>query len=294
MWGRAYNIGPPGFPEYPAIDRRIVRLIHARTVGDRFGGFGDADRIIPTPAQIRNNRDSIPGTWYRILPDETWYGVAKRAYGAENVKKGLFLINDSTWNSHIDKQTKGWESYKVKGLQATPDYSTANPRAPKGSGHDYPTAWIPPLTGEEPELIYPPPAGIPGPPGSPGSPGVPGKTGPQGPPGMPGPLGPPGKPGPTGPKGDTGPMGTKGATGPMGPAGPPGTATDAAIKAAVIAYLAKNPPQGTPGPMGPAGPPGIPGPMGPAGPPGTSVSSGGAGADNKLWLLPLVGLLLNA
>jgi hypothetical protein len=100
-----YNIGPPGYPDYPPADVRIMRYLMARQRSPRLNGFGFGfgadDRMIPTPSMIRNNKDSIPGTWYRILPDETWWGVAKRAYGADNVKQGLYLINDSTWNNNI-------------------------------------------------------------------------------------------------------------------------------------------------------------------------------------------------
>lgn len=248
-----------------------------------FAGFGAADsegRYLPTPDQIVAT--PTPGLWYQIKKGETWWGVSKKAYGKDNVKKGLLNMNDSTWNDHIDRKKKGWEAYKVKGLQATPDYdSTANPRAFVLTGTEYPVAWIPPLTGEEPEdLGFAPGPGIPTPipttPGKiPGPPGPPGPTGPSGPPGPTGPLGPPGPTGPPGPKGATGPAGPPGPAGsgagaaipgPPGPAGPPGQSI-----------------VGPPGPMGPPGPSGPPGPIGPAG-------TGGGGGGNKMWVLPLAAL----
>jgi hypothetical protein len=266
-------------------------------------------RYIPTPAEILDKPK--PGGFYRITtekPDETWYGVAKRAYGAANVKKGLLAMNAATWNDHINRKTKGWESYKVKGLQDTPDYSEIHPHAPVMTGHAHPVVWIPYLDTEgnptEPEDSYKiptPPTGPggptnaeiealikayleahPPPPGPPGPAGKAGKTGakgPQGDPGVPGEIGPPGKPGKTGPKGG------KGDPGPMGPPGPP--ATEAQIAELVSSYLDKNPPakgdpgqpgpQGIPGIQGPQGKPGAvgpqgkPGPMGPPGPPATEA-----------------------
>ena len=285
-----------------------------------FAGFGADERMIPTTAQIVDT--PTPGLWYRIKKGETWWGVAKRAYGKTYLKKGLLLINASTWNDHIERKKKGWTAYNVKGLQATPNYSTANPHAPKGSGSAYPTAWIPPLDGREPEDVFP--------------------TQPnQGPAG---PLGPMGPAGPMGPKGDTGPIGPAGPTGPQGkagargPRGLPGEATDAAITAAVQNWMQKHPvtgqagptgakgdpgPTGAAGPRGPQGPAGArgprglpgeatdaaimaaiqdhlknnpiqgaigpsgpPGPMGPAGPKGESGTGGGSG--KQMWLLPLL------
>jgi len=160
-----------------------------------FMGFGAADsegRYLPTPDQIVAT--PTQGLWYQIKKGETWWGVAKKAYGSDNLKKGLLLMNASTWNDHIDRKTKGWEAYKVKGLQATPDYdSTANPRAKVLTGTEYPVAWIPPLTGEEPEdMGFAPSPDIPTPvPTTPGK-QIPGPPGPAGPPGPSGPVGPSG------------------------------------------------------------------------------------------------------
>lgn len=261
--------------------------------------FGSDDRYIPTPAQIM--AVPVQGAWYRIKQGETWWATSKTAYGKENVKAGLMLMNKSTWNDHIERAAKDWEVYKVKGLQATPDYSATNPHGTKGSGKSYPVAWIPPLdTGVEPEAIYVVPS-------TPGQPGAPGATGAKGPKGDPGPIGPMGPMGPMGPIGPMGPAGTAnaaaiesslaeyfkkhpqaaGAVGPMGPMGPqgkqgipgpsgpqgpkgdPGQATAAFIEAAIQDYLKRNPiKQGSPGPQGALGPMGPMGPMGPQGKPG--------------------------
>ncbi len=270
-------------------------------------GFGQTERYIPTPEQISASPKA--GLWYRIKKNENWWGVSKAAYGSADVKKGLLIINKATWNDHIERKSTGWEAYNVKGLQATPNYSATAPHAPKGSGTDYPTAWIPPITGEEPEDIgYKPDGGkvtiIPGSPGEPGT---------QGPKGDPGPMGPPG-PGATdaqvmaalqtwaaaNPDKMRGPVGPAGA---KGPKGDPGTATAADIQNAVSSYIAANPdkvrgPQGAPGLPGPQGAPGqateaaimaavrewaaanpdkMRGPAGPMGPPGSQGMPGPKG-----------------
>jgi len=248
----------------------------------QFSGFGQAERYIPTSEQIV--QVPSPGLWYRLKKGDTYWAISKTAYGKANVKKGLMLMNDSSWNDYIDKKSKGWEAYGVKGLQATPDYSATNLRAPKGSGKDYPTVWIPPMDGKEPEDIYKPGIGPVGPQGG------------RGEKGDPGPAGPPGRPPttaeiaaavttylqanppPAGPRGPAGPPGQateaaikeaveaiiaanpdrfRGPAGARGPIGPPGQATSEQITAAVIEYLKANPPPA--GPRGPAGPPGPPG-----------------------------------
>lgn len=273
------NITAISYPRWPWIDTRPRNMMIRTRDRRRFGfGFGQADeRVIPSPSQILST--PTPGYWYRIKKGETWWGTSKKAYGADNVKKGLMLMNNSTWNDHIEKKNKGWEAYKVKGLQATPDYSSANPHQPKGSGSEYPTAWIPPLTGEEPEVVFPVPS----------------------------------EPG----QGPVGPMGPQGPPGPIGPAGPPGEATDAAIKAAIQAWMSSHKgefvgPQGPIGPAGPVGPPGEAtdaaimsavqswmkahkgeligpmGPQGPSGPAGTSVSGNGK---SNMWWIPFLALL---
>lgn len=272
----------PGFQYKCPVNLRLMRKMKQYTPGGRLPriffmglGLGAVDsegRYLPTKAQIVST--PTPGLWYQIKKGETWWGTAKKAYGSTDLKKGLLLMNKSTWNDHIDRKTKGWEAYKVKGLQATPDYaSSSNPRAKVLSGNEYPVAWIPPLTGEEPEdLGFGEGPSIPTP--VPGQ-GPPGPTGPAGPPG---PTGPKGSQGVQGPPGPTGPKGPKGDTGPQGPPGA-GGGTAIAVK-------------GPPGPTGPMGPPG---PQGPAGPPGPAGAAGAAGAagiggGGKMWMIPLAAI----
>ena len=187
----------PGFDYRCPVRNRLMakmRQYHPNAFPPRFfmGLGAEGGRYIPTPDQILDV--PTPGAWYRIKKGETWWGVSKTAYGKADVKKGLLAMNKSTWNDHIDRKTKDWEAYKVKGLQATPDYSATDPHAPVGSGNAYPVAWIPPLTGEEPEqmgytpVTTPPPVTkppsstttyIPGPKGDPGPPGPPGENAPR-------------------------------------------------------------------------------------------------------------------
>ena len=298
---RAKNIRAfPGFDYRRPYKAQIMASINRFTPRNQlpreyFLGFGATDaegRYLPTLAEI--SPVAKPGTFYKVgtySPTETYYGIAKRAYGAADIKKNLLMMNASTWNDHISRKTTGWESYGVKGLQSTPDYdSTNNPRAKVMSGTELPIVWIPPLTGEEPEDVgyadpptpipipipTPTPDGIPGPPGPPGPSGAMGPQGIPGPPGSSGSMGPQGIPGPPGPSGEMGPMGPQGIPGPPGPSG-------AGAGASV------------PGPPGPAGLPGEPGPQGipgPMGPPGPAGVSGGGGGDNKqLWILPLAAIL---
>ena len=304
--------------------RTFQRQMTPQTARANFAGYGlgfvdpKAGQIVTQPKQ---------GAWYRLKSGESYWGISKRAYGQANVKKGLFLMNDSPWNEYIHKAKKGWTSYKVKGLQSTPDYSATEFRAPKGSGHAYPLVWIPPLTGEEPKDVFPPdpdPVGIPGPPGPRGPIGPPGARGAIGPPGSKGAKGDPGAvgpPGPRGPKGERGPMGPPGSgegggvgpPGPKGAKGDPGAIGPPGPRGAVGPPGARGPrgergpigPPGSgegggvgpPGPMGPMGPPGARGdigPAGPMGPPGPAGSAGeGGGADNKMWVFPLLLALLN-
>jgi len=292
-------------------DRRTERLwmtrrsaqygLQRRPMVLGYGYLGQSgERLLPGAGQIA----TVPtaGAWYQLKKGDTYWGISKAAYGSENVKTGLYAINDSTWNAYIQKGKKGWESYKISGLQANPDY-VAGTRQPKGSGGDYPTVWIPPLEGGEPEDVI-------GTPGTPPPVYLPGPTGPQGPIGPPGSIGPVGPMGPKGDKGDQGPPGSSvdaeavkkaiqdylaanpPAQGPMGPMGPPGPMGPAgssidveAVKKAIEAYLVANPP--AQGPMGPMGPPG---PMGPAGPPGASSGTTGSGG-NGMWVIPFLALL---
>ena len=249
-------------------------------------GFGQtSERYIPTEAEILPK--ATPGHWYRILKDETWYGVVKRAYGAENIKKNLLMVNASTWNDHISRKTKGWEAYKVAGLQATPDYdSFNNPRAAVMSGNHYPVAWLPPETGEEPEQLgytpTPAPVTVPTPVKTPGTnqgpPGPQGPAGPKGATGAQGPAGPPGSPGPAGPSGVA-----KGVPGPAGPAGPSGPPGPSGVAKGVPG------PVGIPGPMGPMGPMG---PPGPPGAPGKGIPAAAATSSDDMWTLPLAAIFM--
>lgn len=236
--------------------RQLDNLAYIKDYRHRaFLGFGAYDpasdpRYIPTAAEIDvANKKSTPGRWYRPTNEETPYGVAKRAYGAANIKAGLFAMNNSTWNNHITKGTSGWESYKIKGLQFNPQYSASSVHAPSGSGKVQPTVWIPPITGEEPEDLgkKPTPTPIPIPDLDPVPTPTPGPT--------PTPI--PGQ----GPKGDKGDKGDKGEPGSMGPAGPP--PSNAAVAALIADYMGAHPPQ--PGPKGDKGDPGPTGAMGPPG-----------------------------
>lgn len=253
--------------------KRSKRGFMRRPMSRVFLGQDDS-RYIPTKSQILTTPKA--GNWYQIKKGDNYWTISRDSYGKTNVKKGLFLMNDSTWNDQIQKKKTGWESYNVKGLQATPHYN--GPRTAYGSGHLYPVVWIPPLTGEEPEDIYTTPISPTPKPGSPNQPGQgpPGPVGPMGPMGPTGPVGPTGKQGIPGPIGPMGPPGAMGPAGPQGPQGMPGQATKAAIIEAVKKWAAENPdkvkgpagPIGPPGSMGPAGMPGKTGPIGPVGPPG--------------------------
>jgi len=293
----------PGRGVSPAMARSMVAARRRLTFGQSgypfgFSGFGAVDsegRYLPTPDEILTYPK--PGAFYRFgafKEDETYYGIAKRAYGPAAIKKNLLMMNASTWNDHISRKKKGWESYGVKGLQSTPDYdSTNNPRAKVLSGHEYPIIWIPPITGEEPEdsgygggvtVPTPVPGTNVGPPGPQGPAGPPGPTGPAGPAGAKGSTGPSGPPGPTGP---TGSKGATGPAGPVGPQGPPGAGAGSPIPGPVGPQGPPGP-SGSLGPLGPQGPIGPVGPMGPAGPPGPAGETVAAsGGENDLWLLPM-------
>ena len=269
---------PPNFRRMP-INHRVSSLICRHTVSPRFGYsqyFGAYDelsdpRYIPTQEQIKET--PTQGFWYRTTKDHTIFWAAKQAYGGDNVKAGLLWMNKSSWNDHIRRKTKGWESYKVEGLQSTNEYSPTQPHAPWGSGKAYPVIWIPPLNGPlEPEEIYgtkpeEPTISVPTPIQTPIE-TLPGQ-------------GPAGPMGPMGPAGPAGPMGPMGPAGPAGPMGPPGEASDAAIKSAIQSWIDQNK-SSLIGPMGPMGPAG---PMGPPGPSGT----GGTGDEkSNMWLLSLI------
>lgn len=305
----------PGY--YPDnISRAVVRYARAMDGKSRSGKYdlGGSDGFLggfakPQPGQV--SPVPVQGKWYRVKKGDTYWAISKAAYGRDNVRSGLMLLNNSAWNSYIDKARKGWEAYKVDGLQATREYSGSTPRSPKGSGTAYPLVWIPPAGGGEPDEDTADPVV--------GPPGPMGPAGPRGGTGRPGAIGPPGAGGPPGPRGEAGRGGPPGSIGPMGPPGPGGGSGD-------IIPGPPGPPGargrfGPPGPMGPVGPPGpggeggssIPGPPGPSGPrgligppgspggggpPGPSGPIGpegpageGGGGDKKMWVLPLVAML---
>ena len=291
---------------YPRSATRAIKYDISFMGGRRFprsSGLGGMLGFID-PTTDRISLMPEPGKWYIVKEGDTYWSIAKRAYGKNDLRRGLFMINDAPWNAYIEKKRKGWESYKRDGLQSTPEYSDRR-RLPKGSGRSYPTIWIPPITGGDPSDIYPPETEV-GPPGPPGPIGPPGPRGKIGPPGTEGargelgPIGPPGKPGavgppgPIGPPGSTGPRGARGpigppgpgggetvpVPGPVGPPGPPGQVGPPGPPGAIgppgPATIGPPGPAGPRGPMGPPGPggegatiPGPPGPMGPIGPPGT-------------------------
>lgn len=302
------KLGPMAFsmlyrPSVPRNAERFMRQMSNWRKGfsGNFGytGFGFID---PTPQRIAANPTA--GRWYQVKQGDNPWKISKAAYGGDNVKHGLYLMNDSMWNSYIVKGPTGWEAYRIDGLQLNPKYNSATPRSPKGSGTDYPLLWIPPIEGGEPEDVFPIQP-ITGPIGPPGPAGPPGAIGPRGPAGPAGPVGPPGAgagqavPGPAGPRGPSGaigppgPVGPTGPRGPAGPAGPPGAGAGQAVPGPAGPVGPRGPagaigPAGPRGLIGPAGPPGS---IGPAGPPGPAGPAGqGGGSDDKMWVIPLVAL----
>jgi hypothetical protein len=78
-----------------------------------------------TPAVSISAKPRV-GYYYQTKKTDNPWSVAKEAYvnqGLTDVKTGLFLMNDSAANDHIQKGTSGWESYKIKGLQFSPKYA---------------------------------------------------------------------------------------------------------------------------------------------------------------------------
>ncbi len=272
---QAFKMMPRAWPmlRYPTnISRSVLFNAQRMRRGPSSPGYFGLGFLDPAKSQIALMPTA--GMWYQVKTGDTFWAISKAAYGKPNVKKGLYLLNDAPWNGYIHKARKGWEAYKIDGLQATPDY-TAYKRNPKGSGKSYPLIWIPPITGGNPDDVWPPDTegqiGPPGPRGKVGPPGIEGargELGPIGPPGAPGelgpigPIGPPGEgdgaglPGPPGPRGKIGPPGKAGSPGVIGPPGiigPPGPAGEG------IGI------PGPPGAIGPSGPRGLIGPPGPAG-----------------------------
>ena len=238
-----------------------------------FAGFGE---FIPDASLIKTDLP-VPGYFFRPLEDILPWTIAKEAYekrGLLPVKEGLFLINNSQWNGHVRKSKKYWESYKVKGFQIEKRYKATDPHAGYGSGKDWPTLWIPPEDGSEPEQVFAPkpkpdpivkvPTPVSEPEPTPVPPSddairkaveaylkkYPPPQGPAGAPGSPGKPGAPGAPGraPTEAEISNAVVAYFKANPPSSPA-----ISQAQIAAIVKAYLEQNPPA-----QGPAGPPGRP------------------------------------
>jgi hypothetical protein len=266
-------------------------------------GLGSFGIYSPTTSQISQTPQQ--GKFYQIKFGDVLARISKLVYGQDNVKWGLYTMNDSAWNTaHIRKGPKGWEAYKINGLQLTPDYGP-DPTSTYGTGKGYPTIWIPVQAGRlEPNQVFTvtpvvtpitpvtPPVVTPVTPVTPlVIPGVPegvdvidtpaetvvtpsGQTiyirGPQGPIGVTGAMG------PAGPIGSPGLPGIPGKQGPQGISGKDGPAmSEAAIMNAVAAYYASHP--GAGGEPGPRGLPGKDGPMGPMGPIGPAGAGGSTG-----------------
>ena len=240
----------------PARFNTLIPVQRSRVAG--LLGQTGGDRYVPKLSDVRT-KGPQPGIFFRPVNKMTVATMALRTYGSENTAKGVKLIAGSSWNRHIRYSTNGYESYRIEGPQNTPNYDPGNPRSTYGTGNQYPTYWLPPMDGQEPEQFFN---------WSP-TPEQP-AAGPAGPQGERGPIGPRGPAGATGPAGSPGAQGPRGERGPAGPKGDPGQATEAAIQDAVSKYLALHPPPsgavGPPGPRGPAGPAGSPGATGPTGP----------------------------
>jgi len=172
-------IGPGGAPpwaSFPPLRRqRIARMIHRHkwmhARGYAFAGAIDATsgRYVPDASEILTAAPK-PGSFY--VPRSGIYPakVADVAYGAADRKRGLLLMNASTWNDHVRRAAAGWEPYKVKGLQFEAKYKATDPRSTYGSGTAFPVIWVPPLDGREPEavIVSPGPAPLPPLPPAPG------------------------------------------------------------------------------------------------------------------------------
>jgi len=144
---------------------RRHKWMHAR--GYAFAGAIDATsgRYVPDESEILT-KNPKPGTFYRGRTGITLATIAEVAYGKKYTHTGLMLMNGSTWNDHVRRSTKGWESYHVAGLQSEPKYGS-NPRSTYGSGTAYPVIWVPPLDKREPEAVIVSPAPAPGVPAPP-------------------------------------------------------------------------------------------------------------------------------
>ncbi len=142
---------PPLAPREPAPAQPKTAPKPAKKPATR-GPTDYADgRYIPTRDQVVTK--PTPGLFYRPKQGDVPIRMMATAYGAANKKAGIYLFAGSTWNDHIRKTSTGYEAYKIKGPQLTPHYAD-HPRAPYKSGPLQPIAWIPPVTGEEPEIWF--------------------------------------------------------------------------------------------------------------------------------------------
>ena len=116
-------------------------------------------RYVPSASQILTAAPR-PGTFYRPRLGIYPIKVAEVAYGEAGRKRGVLSMNASSWNDHVRRGTKGWEAYGVAGLQFDPKYGS-HPCSTYGSGKLYPVIWVPPLTGEEPEVWFSKPSPVP-------------------------------------------------------------------------------------------------------------------------------------
>jgi len=118
--------------------------------------FLGASEYRPTAADIAPV--PTPGKFYQVTRGNEIWSIAKRAYGSP--RPGLFWINDAAWNSYIRKGKRGWEAYKVKGLQLTKHYNPDTAPSPYGSGKRFPLVWIPAAAGDEPKAAAPEPPAV--------------------------------------------------------------------------------------------------------------------------------------
>lgn len=211
-----------------------------------YGGFGFLGQYMPAASLVKTDTPT-PGLFFRPIADMTVSAISNKAYGKDNIFKGIKAITNSAWNKgHIRYARRGYENYGFDGPQQEKKYDPSNPYSAYGSGSSYPTYWIPPLdTQKEPEQVFivepptgPTPEPEPMPPGTPdeivkyykGDKGDPGQAGAQGAPGRP-------------PTAEEIAAAVASYIAKNPPAAAPGP-SDAQIQAAVNAYLAANPPAG--------------------------------------------------
>jgi len=141
---------------WPAVVQgRLTRRGIARQLHD-LSGADTEGRYIPTPDELTARPTA--GEFYHVKRGDTVSAIARSAYG-DGGKVGQLRINNSTWNDHVEKGSAGWTHLKIKGLQLLAKYAgPPAPRAGKGSGKSFPVLWIPPLSGDEPEVVKKPKA----------------------------------------------------------------------------------------------------------------------------------------